>query len=138
MRVLRAIGVRVRMHVIVVVIVMIVIVRVMRAIEVFVIVCMIVIVGVIVSAARSCRRENREAAVAFGSHVRKPRRQSFEHTDFFALSIENPVRGARDGLAFETQTSQGQRVGNDGNRAKRHRKCGDDGAIDEFQRIDPT
>lgn len=73
------------MHVVVVVIVMVVIVCVMRAIEMIVIVGMIgivivlMIVPMIVLDARSGGCEDRETAISFGSHVRKPGCQSLEH-----------------------------------------------------------
>ncbi len=94
MRVLRAIGMHVGMDVVVVVVVVIVIVGVMGAIEVIVIVGVIAIVVmpvVMAMLARSCRSKNREAAVAFGSHVCKPRRQSFEHSHSFGFS--SPTSG---------------------------------------------
>jgi len=62
-----------------VVIVVVVIVCVVRAIEMIVIVGMVVVVP----GARLRCRENRETPVAFRSHVRKPRRESFEHSHSF-------------------------------------------------------
>jgi len=71
--VLRAVGV----HVVVIVIVVVVIVCVVRAIE------MIVVMPMLVLGGRSCGSKDRKTAVTFGSHVRKPRCQSFEHPHSF-------------------------------------------------------
>jgi len=61
------------------VIVVVVIVCVVRAIEMIVVVPMLVLV----LGGRSCGSKDRKTAVTFGSHVRKPRCQSFEHPHSF-------------------------------------------------------
>ena len=110
MRVLRAIGMHVGMDVVVVVVVVIVIVGVMGAIEVIVIVGVIAVMPVVMAMlVRSCRSKNREAAIAFSSHVRKPRRQSFEHSH--SSGLDDPPIGPVSARKFASTNKNPVRTG---------------------------